>query len=242
MKRAPLVILPGWRLTSQSFLPLEQVLTKNGYKVFTVDFPGFDKNKPLLRPLKLSDYSKFLKEYLNKNHIVKPILIAHSFGGRVALKLLSEDPHLARALVLCGTPGFPNEPKFIISTKKTFIKILSIILSVYPLCLVKELLRSHFLKFIGAQDAGNVSGAIKETFNNVVEEKLEQFMSQVAVRTLLLWGADDTLVKVSIAKKMQKIIFGSKLQVVSGARHNFIYKKPDIFYSYLKPFLDNNAN
>ena len=53
-------------------------------------------------PYSLSDYAEEVREYMQKNGIVKPHVIAHSFGARIAIKLAAEDPGLFDSIVLTG--------------------------------------------------------------------------------------------------------------------------------------------
>ena len=106
MNKNPIVILHGWGLRARTFDPLARELKKRGYRVFVPDFPGFGQTAMPLTPLCLGDYAVFLRDYLNKNNIQMPILIGHSFGGRVSLKYQLLNPKSVRAIILTGTPGF----------------------------------------------------------------------------------------------------------------------------------------
>ncbi len=107
MNSYPIVILPGWLLGSDRFKPLSLVFQTLGFDTFTVDFPGFAQGEPLVKVFTLTDYVKYVQKYLKQNHIDKAIFICHSFGGRVALKLLSQEPQKAVCMIISGTPGFP---------------------------------------------------------------------------------------------------------------------------------------
>ena len=88
--------------------------------MYAPDLKGFGENKEMPYPYALSDYVRELKEYINENGIKKPFVIAHSFGGRVAIKALSETPNLFSKLVLVSSAGL--KPKTTI--KKRFKKFL----------------------------------------------------------------------------------------------------------------------
>src|SRR3990172_958643 len=102
----PIVILHGWGLSAKTFAPLVAEFKKQHFQMYAPDFPGFDSLHIPTKPLTLANYADFLDRYFRKHHIEKPILIGHSFGGRVALKYQREYPKNVTALILTGTPGF----------------------------------------------------------------------------------------------------------------------------------------
>ena len=101
----PIVILHGWGL-SVKHLPLQQCL-KSKATGYLLGLAGFGASKMPEHPLTLSDYARFLDEYLKMNQIVQPILIGHSFGGRVSLKYNELYPKHTRALILSELRVYP---------------------------------------------------------------------------------------------------------------------------------------
>lgn len=237
MKRYPVVILPGWMLGSTRFSPLTTELKKHGYTSHVVDFPGFAQGEKIFRPWTLSDYVAFLKEFLKEHKIDKAIFICHSFGGRVALKLLSEEPKLAHALILTGTPGYRSVNSNRLWAIATVAKIGRALMALPLLSVFEDVARRVFSIVVGARDISQLRGFMKQTFINIVEEKLEGYMKEIRVPTLLVWGAQDGLVAVSIAEKMQQTIKKSELVVIPGMYHNVVYKDPVRFAEYSLAFL-----
>ncbi|MCR4264018.1 MAG: alpha/beta hydrolase, partial [Candidatus Roizmanbacteria bacterium] len=101
------LILPGWCLPSDTYRNLKRLLEKKGHRVYVVDFPGFKKK--LTKPLNLNDYVEFIRDYISQHNISRPVIIGHSFGGRVALRLLSTYPSTASPVILTGVPGYRSE-------------------------------------------------------------------------------------------------------------------------------------
>ncbi len=237
MKRCPILILPGWMLGPSRFLPLEIELKKHGFKTYTIDFPGFEEGEKIIKPWKLENYTTYLQKFLAQKRISQAIFIAHSFGGRVALKLLSEKPELGYRLILTGTPGYRSVNTNRLFAIATISKIGKGIISLPPLSIFEDLARKLFHFLVGAHDLSQVEGFMKQTFINIVEEDLESYMQKISMPTLLLWGADDPLVSVEIAKKMQQTISTAQLVVVPGRRHNFLYREPKVFVIEVMKFL-----
>lgn len=238
-QKYPVVILPGWLLGSDRFKPTAHEFEKAGFKTYIVDFPGFEQGEKLFRAWTLSDYVNFLANFLSEKKISKAIFVAHSFGGRVVLKLLKEHPQKAYAIVLSGTPGFRSVGTTRLYLLALFAKVGKELLALPLISFFQDIGRKLFYAIIRASDIRHVSGFMKQTFINIVEEDLVKYMQGLDVPTLLLWGSKDGLVSVGVAEKMQQTIKNSKLVIIPNARHNFIYKDPIAFTNEVTLFLDS---
>lgn len=238
MNRFAVVILHGWGLSGKTFTPLAEELKKCGYRVFTPDLPGFGEAGMPERPLTLTDYTRFLDEYIKKNHIEHPILIGHSFGGRVSLKFNELYPKRVRVLILSGTPGFTPIPKKKLILFISLAKIGKLLFSIPPLTLVQDAVRRWYYYVVGAREFFRAEGAMRETFKRIVREDLVKAMEVVDIPTLLLWGEYDIIVPFSIAERMHQVIAGSELIVIPEADHGVPFKQPEVFASYVKRFID----
>lgn len=237
MKKPAIIILHGWGLSAFRFLGLSTLLTKKGYSVFTPDFPGFGKSRIPDRPFTLLDYVDFLRSYIQKQKMDSFIIIGHSFGGRVALRYAAVQPEALRALILTGTPGFTP-----VARKKLFFFILlakigKVFFSVWPLTLLSEKIRPWYYYLVGAREFYRAEGVMRETFKLVVQEELQSAMKKVCVPTLLVWGSEDSITPIWIAKKMKEFITGSTLEIIKARDHGVSFKDPHVFVSRIEKFL-----
>lgn len=240
MKSYPLVILHGWGLSGAIFDPLSDALRKKNYSVYAPDLPGFGKSKPPDHPLQLNDYAIFLNQYLKEHHIVQPILIGHSFGGRLSLKYNEMYPKAVRALILSGTPGFTPIPKKKLLLFITLAKIGGFLFRIPPMSYVHDAVRKWYYYVVGAREFFRAEGTMRETFKHIVQENLVTAMEKVEIPTLLLWGEYDIIVPVSIAERMHQVIADSELIVVPEADHGVPFKQPEIFTTYVDRFLKSS--
>ncbi len=240
MSNFPIVILPGWLLSFKHYELLKQEFTKIGYNSYIVSFPGFADGPPLNRTLNLTDYVKFLKLYLKKHKINKAIFVCHSFGGRVVLKFLSQEPHKAFFLIISGTPGFVPVSKPKLAIFLLIAKAGGRIFSLPLLRKIKNLVRKIFYQLIGAKDFYHTEGFIRETFKNIIKEDLVNYMRKIKLPTLLIWGEKDKTVPVKIAGRMQKVIINSKLIIVPEMNHMFICNEPEVFVKNVMESIKQN--
>lgn len=227
----PIVILHGWGLSGKKFAPLVAELKKQHIEVYAPDFPGFDSKSIPQKPLTLDDYARFLSVYLKEKRISKPILVGHSFGGRVALRYQKLYPHEAQALVLTGTPGFTPIAKKKLQLFIAMAKIGGFIFSLPVIRIFEHQVRLWYYYVVGARDYYRAEGAMRETFKNIIKEELLSSMQSIRVPTLLVWGEDDIIIPTQIARRMKEVIKNADLVVIPHADHGVPYKNPKKFVS-----------
>lgn len=237
MQKYPIVILPGWLLSAKRFAGLANEFKKEGYETHVVDFPGFEFSAKLTKIFNLTDYVKFLRSFLKQKRVSRAIFVAHSFGGRVALKLLSQEPKLAHALILSGTPGFPNISKFRRKLMRFIAKTGAFLSYIPPFLFFRPLLKKTLYRAAGSIDYLKLDGYVKKTFEIIVDETLEEYMKKIRVPTLLVWGDKDRLVSKKIAKRMQQTIKHSTLTILPELGHMFTYREPKLMASKVLEFL-----
>jgi pimeloyl-ACP methyl ester carboxylesterase len=237
MPKPPIIILHGWGLSREKFTVLKDILAKRGYVVYAPDFPGFGTSEIPKKPLHLSDYADFLHTYIVKNKIKNPVLIGHSFGGRVSLKYQMMFPNSIRALILTGTPGYTPVARKKIMVSIALAKIGKFIFSMPPFNFLKERVRGWYYYLVGARDYYRANEVMREIFKNIVQEDLLAPMNAVTAPCMLVWGKDDIITPVWIAEKMHETIHHSVLSVIPETGHGVSYKQPEVFADSIKQFL-----
>lgn len=236
MTKASIIILHGWKLNSEKYQKLKRILSDKGYTVFVPDLPGFGKNTDIDKIYSLDDYADFVTSFIKKNDINSPILLGHSFGGRISLIIGAKNPSLIKNLVLTGVPGYLPASKLKVNFFYYLAKIGNVIFHIFPFSLFGNLARKFLYKLAGTFDYYHTSGYVRETFKRVIRTNLESYMKEIKIPSFLIWGENDKITPVWMAEKMTNIINNSKLIVVPHQGHSFIYKDPDKF---AKVFIKN---
>jgi pimeloyl-ACP methyl ester carboxylesterase len=154
-------------------------------------------------------------------------IIAHSFGGRVAIALAAQHPALVRQMVLIGSAGMKPE-----RTLKTQFKIVSakILRKTADLIGGKAAitLRARYRK-LGSSDWRAASEVMKGTLSRVLKEELSEECRAIKVPTLLIWGSEDRDTPLSAAHRMNSLIHESELFILPGAGHYcFLEKRGEV--------------
>lgn len=237
MKQQDLIILHGWNLSGKRFDPLARELKKLGYRIFAPDFPGFGGEPSPAEAWHVADYARFLSMYIAKHGIKKPVLVGHSFGGRVALKFAELFPGVAEKLVLTGTPGFSPIP----SKKLRFFLIISkiggLVFLLPGLRKLADSARKWLYYVAGAREFLRAEGSMRQTFKYIVSDDLVSAMDAINIPCLLVWGERDTIVPVAIARRMATQISGAALVVIPGTDHGVPFRQAKQFAAAITRFL-----
>lgn len=237
MVKPTILILHGWGRRERSYNDLISLLANADFSVFAPDFPGFDGQSLPREALTLDDYVDFTKAFIKRNVNGKYIIIGHSFGGRIAIKLAASHPSGLAKLVLTGAAGIrhplPLRSKiaFFCARNMAWVFTLPLISS------CRELFRKALYRFVGEFDYYR-AGKLRETFKNVIGEDLSYFLPKISAPTLIVWGEEDVIVPLSDGKFMNKKIEGSKFIVVKGAGHNLPIMMPNVFVEKILPFIN----
>lgn len=237
MKKPAIIILHGWGLSAQRFMPLARELTGDGWRVLVPDLPGFGKSATPVRPFALSDYCEFLHTFIHKKKLGRVVLLGHSFGGRVSLRYANMYPGDVSGLILTGTPGVTPVPRRRLMLFIVVAKIGKAILSIWPLSILQNKIRLWYYYLVGAREFYRASGVMRDTFKLIVKEELTEFMRGIRVPCLLVWGALDRITPVWIAEKMHDLIEKSELVIIADRDHGVPFKDSRLFVSRITPFL-----
>lgn len=234
-----IILLHGWGRGSSPYKSLSSELEKLGYRVYVPDMPGFGEAALPTHALMLNDYCEFLRTFINEHNIKNPILIGHSFGGRVIIKYVSSYGTDVKAIVLSGTPGYSPVKKMKWIASLIISKIGGVVFSLPGLSTIADKVRGWFYYIVGARDFYRAQGTMRQTFKNIVGEKLEDSMKKILVPTLLIWGEEDIIVPIGVAERMKKTIPNSGLTIIPHGKHSVIIDDPKIFTNAVHSFLQS---
>lgn len=228
-KNPAVICLHGWRSEGAVWHDIAVLLARDGYSVYALDLPGFGGSPAPKTPFTVSLYADIVSGFMKKMNIKKTILVGHSFGGRIAIKLSATKPELVSKLVLVDSAGFAD-------TKKQHVKMLAKLVKPLfaPACM--QGLRKTIYAMIGAQDYLETP-VLQQTFTYVVQEDLSGDLPHIQAPTLLLWGKQDTDTPVSYGETMHTMIKKSQLVVFPGAGHFSFLDTPKEWYRALSDFL-----
>ena len=219
---APNVLfLHGWGCDSSMFSFLTSGFMPDA-TVAAIDFPGHGKSDEPPAPWGVAEFAEQVRAFILQNHLEPVHLIAHSFGGRIALWLASHYPELIARLVLTGGAGL-KKPVSDRSRRRTArFKRYNALLEkakAGPLTALAEGWQAKLRAHYGSPDYVKLNENMRKTFVKIVSEDLFPLLDQVRASTLLIWGDKDTETPLWMAETMAEHIADSAVIVFEGGTH-----------------------
>lgn len=221
-------MLHGYLSSKESFI--KQIAFFSRFmRVVAVDMTGFGKSPEMAYPYSLEDYANEIKGVLDELGQEKVDLLAHSFGARVAVKLLQDENRIDK-IIFTGAAGL--KPR---RSLKYFFKKASFFI-------LKKFIKKEKLKFLYSSDYRNLSPIMKKSFQKVISETLDDKYSKIKNKTLLIFGKKDRETPPYMAKRMKKLMQNSALYFLCYTGHFCFIEKSDEFNSLCFKFLMGNSD
>lgn len=206
------VLLHGWGQSKAMMEPIEQQFI-NDFRVINLDLPGFGASDLPFKPWGVYEYTAFLKDFLDAINVENPILIAHSFGARLAIIFASL--HATQKLILTGAAGIKPKRSVAYHLRVRTYKMAKIVFKLPGLNKHQE----SMSRFFGSADYRAISGVMRQSFVKIVNEDLTPLLSQITCPTLLIWGEKDDATPLWMGRIMEKKIPDAGLVVFEDDDH-----------------------
>jgi pimeloyl-ACP methyl ester carboxylesterase len=169
--------------------------------------------------------------------VQRPVVIGHSWGALVALALAISQPAAVRGLVLISGPYFPRLRPDALAALPLAVPVLGELLSHTVAPLIARLLAPRLVKKIFAPNEtpsrfdrefpielafrpSQLMAAAEETLLTMTAPVgLQRYYEDIEVPVALFAGADDRMVDVDHALRLQKRLPHSELHVLSDVGH-----------------------
>lgn len=222
-KGKDLVFLHGY-LSSKEAFTAQIAYFSRFYRVTAIDFLGFGGSKPLTTPFSVADYAAWTKEVFTLLGIEKPHIVAHSFGCRVAVKMLAEDNGLADKLVMTGPAGIIRG------------RGLSYWVRVKSYRLVKRFAPRFAERKFGSAEYRSLSPIMRESYKKIVNEDLRKDAAKISNPVLIVEGESDQTTPLAEAKIYLQNLQNGELKTVRGGHFAFA-EEPFLFNLIIEEFL-----
>ncbi len=228
-----ILILPGWGDTRETFLNIIHFFQED-YTIYIMDYPGFGKSKIPKKTLTIYDYAMAIRNFMKKNQIIKPIIIAHSFGGRIASILDAYYQEPIEKMILIDIAGIKPRKSIRQWFKEKIYKLLKKLGKYFK---NKDKIQKKLLKIFGSSDYQSLPNGMHDTFKNIVNEDLTNYFRHISTECLLIWGEFDEDTPLADAYKINSLIKDSALIVYPRATHFSYLQQPFLTNQIIKEFL-----
>lgn len=235
-----ILILPGWGYTRETFQRIIQYLQKD-YTIYIVDYPYFGNSPLPNKELTIYDYAETFSNFINELGIINPIIIAHSFGGRITSLLIGKYNLKVDKIILIDVAGIKRRKKLKVFLKEKVYKIIKRLIKILP---KKKQLRiqKQLLQKFASEDYMNLPIIMKKSFQNIIKVNLKKYYKKITSETLIIWGEKDIDTPLKDAKLLNKIIKNSGLIIFKKTTHYSYLYNEELTIKILNNFLNNKSN
>lgn len=224
----PVIGLHGWQRSHRDLLPI--VGPVGGV---SLDLPGFGASPLPTEVWGARDYAAAVAEVIEELG-VRPIVVGHSFGGRVAVCLAAQRPDLVSGLVVTGAPllrpttgaSSKSPLPFRIAKKLHGMGVIS-----------DERMEAQRQKH-GSTDYRNSSGVLRSILVKLVNEDYADELARVECPVELVWGGKDTQAPVYNAHRADEMLATARLTLLDEVGHDTPAEVPDVLRAALARLLE----
>lgn len=214
----PIVYLHGWGRSRRDFAAVASFRPGMSPDLF-----GFGSSPPLPEAAGSSGYATAVLDAVRDwSGSRQLLLVGHSFGGRVALKMAAGAPDSVRGLIIAGTPLFRSRRRARPPLRYRTVRRLNR-LGITSDARLEACRARH-----GSADYLAASGVMREVLVRVVNESYEDELAELRCPTAFLWGSADSAAPVDDARRAQRIVEGSILEV-RDCGHDVHLEHPELF-------------
>ena len=231
-----ILILPGWGNTRETFRYIIDYF-KDKYTIYIIDYPGLGKSPIPTKTLNIYNYTELINEFTKLKNITNPIIIAHSFGGRIASTLSSIYNYKTDKLILIDVAGIKPKKTIKKYLKEKTYKLKKKLIKLLPKQKQSIYKQKLFQKY-ASSDYLLLPPTMRETFKNIINEDLTKHFKKTKTETLLIWGENDQDTPLKDGIKINKLIKDSALITLKNAAHYCYLQYPilvnKIIYEFIK--------
>ena len=220
-----IIFLHGWGQNIEMMQSLANPF-KEEFDILIVDLPGHGKSEEPKTVYTVYDYVDCLKKLIDSLKIINPILVGHSFGGKVSLLYASK--YDVSKIVLLASPF-----KKAITKLSLKVKVLKNLKKIPGLNNLEEFAKKH----IGSADYKNASPIMRKILVETVNLDITEEVKKIKCPALIIWGTLDEAVDVSEAYELESLIKDSGVVIYENCTHYAYLERLGQTINVLKSFL-----
>lgn len=230
----PLILMHGWGCDHTTVASIAAIASGT-HTVYSVDLPGFGMTPEPPEVWGVEEYTRLIELFADKLGLDSPVLVGHSFGGRISI--LYSSRRTADKVVLVDAAGVKPRRSFRYYYKVYSFKLMKrlspVLLGAKRSATIIERRRARS----GSSDYNSASPRMRAILSRCVNEDLRHVMPRIKAPVLLVWGENDTATPMRDARIMERLIPDAGLVSFPGCGHYSFLDNPAQFTAVLRSFL-----
>jgi pimeloyl-ACP methyl ester carboxylesterase len=214
---ATVLALHGWQRTHLDFSPVfDHPPPGDPISALGPDLFGFGATPPPPGPWGTAEYAEQLVALFEEEGTLadRVVLVGHSFGGRVAVRLYGLVPDRIERVVLTGVPLLDRQGRRVRPAASY-----RLVRRLRGLGLVSEARLEAMRNKHGSPDYRAAQGIMRDVFVRVLAEEYADDLASIACPVDLLWGEQDTEAPLEVALRAQPMFPSATLVTLPGVGH-----------------------
>ena len=234
--KTPIVLLHGFGASLETWRDIQPLL-QDSFSLSLVDLKGSGlSSKPRDGNYSLNSHAQIVEAFLASLQLDNVVLVGHSYGGAVALVTClrlqqRRSPAVAR-LILIDSPAYPQPfPFFVAAAQFPLIRTLvnlapahvraSLTLKriYFDASKVTEERIGRYTRFM---DLPGAHYALNQYARQLIPSEVNTFvraLPTIQLPTLLIWGENNTVIPLSVGRRLKNDILGAVLEILPKCGH-----------------------
>lgn len=230
----PLILMHGWGCDHTTVASIAAAASAT-HTVYSLDLPGFGRSDEPRDVWGVDEYTDFVEKFARRLGIERPVLVGHSYGGRISILYASRN-EVSKVILVDAAGVRPRRPL------SYYIKVYSFKLSrkMWQLLLGRDKAAARIERMRaskGSADYAAASPMMRRVLSKSVNQDLRNVMPLIKAPTLLVWGENDTATPMRDAHIMDRLIPDTGLVSFPGCGHYSFLDNPVQFAAVIKSFL-----
>ncbi|PTA68136.1 alpha/beta fold hydrolase [Deinococcus arcticus] len=226
----PLLLIHGYPLNGELFKNNRML---PGYRVITVDLPGFGQSRAPGREASIENYAATMLGFMDALNLNNIVVGGMSMGGMTLLQMYKTAPERFKGLVLIDTTADPAgvaEKAMWMGTGQQAQEkgVASLVNLLMPRMLTAEsrMKMPNQVAHLGSLiEQASLDGAVGAAMALANRPDANPVLGTIRVPTLILAGVEDNVTPAELQLKMQGQIANSRLVMIPGAGHAATFEK-----------------
>ncbi len=215
----PLLLIHGLGARSEDWAPMIPALAARGFHVYAPDLPGYGRSGHPDASYSISMEEAAVVQFMQAVHLPRADVGGWSMGGWIAMKLALDHPQLVNRLVVYDSAGvyFPATfgPELFTPDDVAGVRRLLAMLTPNPAPMPDFVARAALRKL--QRNAWVIRRSVASMTSG--HDLLDFRLNNMQPPTLIIWGAQDTLIPLSAGETIHQDIPHSVLNVMEGCGH-----------------------
>ena len=237
----PVLLLHGYSDSCRSYKPVFEAMPTT-VRLLAPSLRGHGDSGRPLDGYRTRDFAEDMAAFIRTMDVGPVVIVGHSMGSAIAMRLSIDHPELVSGLVLIGAFATFSGNAGLVEFYRESISALE---DPVPVEFVREFQEStlanpvdpDFIRSVIHESLKLTARVWIETGRGLFDDDFSDELDRIAAPTLILWGDADAFCPRADQHHLRRSIVGARLSIHRGAGHGLHWEDPTALVDELLAFL-----